>query len=72
MSFCESHHVPTGGAALIDEDAQGVTGGEPQVGPLVDGGAEHASDAFEGRQQVHGTRAEAREHGPNLRGGERT
>lgn len=66
VSLCEFHHVRTGGAALIDEDAQGVAGGEPQVGPLVDGGAEDAGDAFKGRQQVHGTRAEAREHGPNL------
>lgn len=69
LCVCESHRLGTGGAALVDEDAQGVAGGEPQVGSLVDGGAEHAGHAFEGRQQVHGTRAEAREHGPNLGGG---
>lgn len=67
MSLGESR-LSTRGAALVDEDAQGVAGGEPQVGHLVDGGAENAGDAFEGRQQVHGTRAEAGEHRPDLKG----
>lgn len=71
VSLRESRPLSTGGAALIDEDAQGVAGGEPQVGPVVDGGAEHAGDALEGRQQVDGTRAEARQHRPNLGGNAR-
>lgn len=44
-----------------------MTSGESQVRPFVDGGAKHTSNAFEGRQQVHRTRAKAREHGPNLK-----
>lgn len=66
LSLSESDRLPTSGAALADYDAQSMASGESQVGPFIDGRAEHASDAFEGRQQVHGARAEAGEHGPNL------
>lgn len=41
--------------------------GESQVRTFVDGHTEYASHAFEGSQQVHGTRAETGQHGPNLK-----
>lgn len=59
--------LPTSGAALVDDNAQSVAHRESQIRTLVDGHAEDAGDAFEGRQQVHGTCAEAGEHGPNLK-----
>lgn len=67
MSLCEHGNLPTGGAALVDDDAQSVTHSESQVWTFIDGHTEYAGHAFEGSQQVHGTGAEAREHGPNLK-----
>ena len=57
----------TSRAALVDDGAQRLAYDESQVGTFVDSHAEDASDAFEGCQQVHGTCAEAGEHGPDLK-----
>lgn len=67
FSLSLSLSLPTSGAALVDNSAESLAHRESQVWPFVDGHTEHAGDAFEGHQQVHGTRAEAREHGPNLK-----
>lgn len=60
-------HLPTSGAALVDDDAQSVAHCESQIRMFVNSHTEYAGDAFEGCQQVHGTRTEAREHGPDLK-----
>lgn len=57
----------TSRAALVDDGAQSLAHDESQVGTLINGHAEDAGDAFKGCQQVHGTCAEAGEHGPDLK-----
>ena len=68
LMYCLCEHVrPTCGAALVDDGAQSLAHCEPQVWLFIDGYTNGAGEAFERHQQVHGTRAEAREHGPNLK-----
>lgn len=65
--MCRHGRLPTSGAALVDDDTQSVAHRESQIWTLVNSHTEDAGDAFEGCQQVHGTRAEAGKHGPNLK-----
>lgn len=59
--------LPTCAAAFVDNSAQSLADCESQVWPFINSHAQCAGDAFEGCQQVHGTRTETREHGPNLK-----
>lgn len=67
VSLCEHVHLPTSGAALADDNAQSVAHCESQIRTFVNSHTEYTGNAFEGCQQVDGTRTEAREHGPDLK-----